>query len=369
MATVLVSGASVAGMATAYLLARQGNSVTVVERYPELRPGGQAVDVRGPALTVLDRMGLLETVRARAIVFRGMSTVDADGTETSRDTEKTATGGLLGNPDVEILRDDLVDVLFTATEDVEFVFDDSAAAIDDIGDAVRVEFRGGSVRDFDFVVGADGLHSAVRRLAFGPEDRYVRRMGMFLAVCTTRNFLELDRWQVWFSEHEPELFCGVYSARGNSEARVMFGFTDSQLRLDHRDENAQWDELGRRFGEAGAFPESLLAEARRASDFYCDESAQIVMDSWSRGRVVLVGDAAHCASPLSGQGTSLALLGAHTLATELFDAGDHDGGFAAYEAALRQYVVDNQALAFEDSSDDATWWDRFYPVINAFEVR
>ncbi|MBO0679664.1 FAD-dependent monooxygenase [Mycolicibacterium sp. S2-37] len=370
MATVLVSGASVAGVSVAYWLARQGHSVTVVERHPQLRPGGQAIDVRGPALAVLDRMGLLEAVRARAIEFRGMSTVGADGAEISRDTEKTATGGLIGNPDVEVLRDDLVDVLYAATEGVEFVFGDTATAIDDSGDAVRVEFGGGSARDFDLVVGADGLHSAVRRLVFGPEDRYVKRMGMYLAVCTTRNVLDLDHWQVWYSEREPELFCGLYSARENTEARVMFGFTDPSLELDYRDTGAQWEQIERRFAAAGQFPQRLLEAARGAPELYFDESAQIVMEQWARGRVVLVGDAAHCASPLSGQGTSLALLGAHTLATELRDAdGDHARGFAAYQESLQEYVLANQALAFEDSSDDATWWDRFYPVINSFQPR
>lgn len=369
MATALVSGAGVAGMATAYWLGRQGYSVTVVEQHPELRPGGQAVDVRGPALTVLDRMGLLEAVRSRAIGFGGMSTVDADGAETSRVADRTATGGLIGSPDVEILRDDLVDVLHEATDGVEVRFGDTVTVIEDSGDAVWVGFRDGAQGEYDLVVGADGLHSAVRRLVFGPEDRFIKPMGTFLAVCTTPNFLDLDHWQVWYSEREPELFCGLYSARADTEARVMFGFTDPQLRLDHRDVGAQWDELGWRFAAAGRFAEQLLAHARRASDFYCDESAQIVMDSWSRGRVVLIGDAAHCASPLSGQGTSLALLGAYTLAGELEDAGgDHERGFSGYESTLRRYVEDNQALAFEDSSDDATWWDRFYPVVNSFEL-
>ncbi|TFV57510.1 hypothetical protein E4P42_15310 [Mycobacterium sp. PS03-16] len=369
MATVLVSGASVAGTATAYWLARQGHSVTVVERHPGLRPGGQAIDVRGPALTALERMGLLDAVRARAITFRGMSAVDAAGTETSRDTEKTATGGLIGSPDIEILRDDLVAVLYAATPDVDYVFGDTVAALDDTGEAVRVDFERAGTRTFDLVVGADGLHSAVRRAAFGPEERFIKPMGMFLAVGTAANVLGLDHWQTWYGEREPELFCGVYSARDNTEARVMFGFTDPSLRLDHRDVAAQRAEIERRFRGAGAFAERLLQMTRDIGQFYCDEAAQIVMDRWSTGRIALVGDAAHCASPLSGQGSSLALIGAYVLAGELAAAGgDHGRGFAGYEAALRRYVTDNQALAFEDSSDDDAWWDRFYPVVNGLTL-
>jgi 2-polyprenyl-6-methoxyphenol hydroxylase-like FAD-dependent oxidoreductase len=370
MSTVLVSGAGVAGTTVAYWLSRQGHSVTVVERHPALRPGGQAIDVRGPALGVLDRMGLLEAVRERAITFRGMSTVDATGAEISRDTEKTATGGLIGNTDVEILRDDLVEVIHAATPDVEYLFGDTVSAVDDTGDAVHVEFERAAPRTVDLVVGADGLHSAVRRQVFGPEESHVKRMGMFLAICTVANDFGLDHWQVWYTEREPELFCGLYSARANVEARVMFGFTDPRLRLDHRDVAAQRAEIERRFAAAGPFAADLLEATRDAADFYCDEAAQIVMHSWSQGRIVLAGDAAHCASPLSGQGTSLALLGAYVLAGELAAVrDDHVGAFVRYERALRGYVADNQALAFEDSSDDETWWDTFYPVINAFELQ
>jgi 2-polyprenyl-6-methoxyphenol hydroxylase-like FAD-dependent oxidoreductase len=367
MADVLVSGASVAGTAVAYWLHRNGHSVTVVERHPGLRPGGQAIDVRGPALTVLDRMGLLADARSRATDFRGMSTVDAAGVEISRDTEKTATGGVIGNDDIEILRDDLVELIHAATPDVEYVFGDSVTAVDDRGDAVAVEFAGATPRTFDLVVGADGLHSGVRRLVFGPEAGFLRRMGAYLAICTTGNFLGLSRWQTWYSMREPVLFCGVYSVRDDTEARVMFGFLDHDLELDYRDAAAQRAEIERRLAGSGAFVDRLLDETRGATDFYCDEAAQIIMDTWSRGRVVLVGDAAHCASPLSGQGTSLALLGAYVLAGELTAAcGDHKRAFAGYESTLRNHVLDTQALAFEDSSDDATWWEQFYPVIKSF---
>ena len=150
----------------------------------------------------------------------------------------------------------------------------------------------------------------------------------------------------------------------------LFGFGDDRLVLDHRDVDAQRAEVRRRFEGSGPFASRLLAAMSDATDFYCDELAQIVMNTWSRGRVALVGDAAHCASPMSGQGTSLALIGAYVLAGELASAGgDHRDGFANYEATLRQYVLDNQALAFGVGPDDEFWAERVYPVINSFTVK
>lgn len=369
MPTVLVSGASVAGTALAYWLEQQGFTVTVVERYPGLRPGGQAIDVRGPALAVLDRMGLLAAAEAAKTAIRGMSTVDAEGIEIRRNYEATATGGIIATPDIELLRDDLVALMYAASTKVEYLFDDTITAIDENVDSVLVTFEHDAERAFDMVIGADGLHSTVRRLVFGAELRFARRMGKYLAVCTAPNFLDLDHWQLWHNDDIAQQFAGVYSARGNAECRMMFGFTDETLNLDYRDVAAQRNEIERRFSGTGRFAEQLLMAMRGAADFYCDEMSQIVMNSWSGDRVALVGDAAHCASPMSGQGTSLALIGAYVLAEELARAGgDQRSGFLRYEARLRQYVLDTQALAFEDSSADEVWWNRFYSVINSFTL-
>jgi 2-polyprenyl-6-methoxyphenol hydroxylase-like FAD-dependent oxidoreductase len=371
MTTVLVSGASVAGTALAYWLGRQGFTVTVVERSQGLRPGGQAIDVRGPARDVVDRMGLLDAVAARKTAIRGMSFVDADGNELSRDTESTLTGGVIDNPDVEILRDDLVGLLYAATAGAEYVFGDSIATLDERGDSELVGFERGPTRAFDLVIGADGLHSVVRRLAFGPESEFIKRMGAYVAICTTSNFLDLDHWQVWHRDEATGTVAGMYSARGNSEARAMLGFTDRQCNLDYRDVDAQWRELQRRFGDGGWVVPRLLAAMREAPDFYFDEMAQIIMDSWSRGRIGLVGDAGYCCSPLSGQGTSAALIGAYVLAGELGAAGaDYRRGFAHYEAELRDYVLGNQSLAFdEDTGDEPIPPEVRHRIVNSFTLK
>ncbi len=185
--SVLVSGASVAGLTAAYWLQRNGYAVTVVERYPGLRPGGQAIDVRGPALEVLDRMGLRAAAEDCKTRIRGSSVVDQDGNELSEDTESTPTGGPINNPDIELLRDDLVGLLYDETKlKTEFLFDDSIDTLENLGPAVNVTFENSDPRSFDLVVGADGLHSQVRRLVFGPEERFIKRLGTFAAIFTVR---------------------------------------------------------------------------------------------------------------------------------------------------------------------------------------
>ena len=351
MTDILVSGASVAGATAAYWLAHHGHSVTVVERYPGLRPGGQAIDVRGPALTVLERMMLRAAADHRRTRIRGASVVDSDGNELSRDTESTPTGGLIANPDIELLRDDLIELLYEATQlKVEYLFDDSIESLDDDGTAVAVTFERAATRDFGLVIGADGLHSNVRQLVFGPEEQFIDRLGTHAAIFTVPNFLDLDYWQTW--HYGDKTMAGIYSARNNTEARAMVGFMDTDLKVDYRDTEAQFAELEKRMADDGWIRPQLLEYMRTAPDFYFDEMSQIKMDRWSKGRVTLVGDAGYCCSPLSGQGTSVALLGAYILAGELAQAiqagGDYELGFTNYQKEFQDYVKRNQWLVVDN---------------------
>ncbi|MGZ4528267.1 MAG: FAD-binding protein [Mycobacterium sp.] len=352
MTDVLISGASVAGATAAYWLGRHGYSVTVVERHPGPRPGGQAIDVRGAALGVLERMGLLAAAQKRQTQIRGASVVDRDGNELSRDTESTPTGGPIDSPDIELLRDDLVELLYGASQwSAEYIFDDTITGLDDDGATVNVTFERAPARSFDLVIGADGLHSNVRRLVFGPEEQFIERLGTHAAIFTVPNFLDLDYWQTW--HYGDSTMAGVYSARNNSEARAMLGFMDTDLRIDYRDTEAQFAELERRMGDDGWVRPQLLEYMRSAPDFYFDEMAQIKMDRWSKGRVALVGDAGYCCSPLSGQGTSVALLGAYILAGELATASqdgtvDYELGFDNYHKEFNDYVKRNQWLVVDN---------------------
>ncbi|MBO2462962.1 FAD-dependent monooxygenase [Actinomadura violacea] len=349
---VLISGASIAGPALAYWLDRYGFAVTVVERAPGPRPGGQAIDVRGPALDVADRMGILPALRELRTDLRGMSVVGQDGTEIFRTTERTASGGDLAGPDVEVLRDDLAELIAGAGGDgVEYLFDDSIAGLQQRDDGVRVIFQGGATRTFDLVIGADGLHSGVRRLAFGPEQDYLRHLGAHLGVWTAPNLLGLDRWQMIFPVPGNAWGAMAMSARGNTELRVYMGFDSRDpVAYDPRDVLDQKRLLASRFADATGEIPRLLATMRDAPDFHFDAMAQIRMDRWSAGRVALLGDAGYCGSPASGQGTSMAMVGAYVLAGELKAAGgDHRAAFAAYEAELRDFVTANQDLAITNS--------------------
>ncbi|MFB7745969.1 FAD-dependent monooxygenase [Streptomyces sp. NPDC056132] len=348
---VLISGASVAGLTLAHWLQRAGFTPTVVERAPGLRRGGQAIDIRGSALGVVERMGLLDKVRAATTDMRGMSFVDARGEELSRSTEATLTGGLIDNDDVEIMRDDLTTLLFDASRyGTEYLFGDSITSVEQYEDTVEVRFAHTPPRAFDLVIGADGLHSQVRRLAFGPESDFLYFLGSYLAIFSVENYLDLDHWQMYHAGDD--MLVGVYSARQNTEARAMLLFDSPELDYDHRDLAQQKSMLAERFAGVGWETPRLLESMRDAPDFYFDSMSQVRLDRWSNGRVGLVGDAGYCPSPRSGQGTSIAMVGAYVLAGELANhPHDHRAAFARYQDLTRDYVRDNQRLAQNRSAE------------------
>ncbi|MET8912332.1 FAD-dependent monooxygenase [Micromonospora sp. NPDC004551] len=341
MTDVLISGAGVAGPTLAWWLRRQGFRPTVVERAPALRDGGYKVDVRGAALTVLDRMGLLEEVRRRDTGMRLARFVDAGGRQLAT-MDAALFGGREGD-DVEMLRGDLARLLVDATGDVEYLFGDSIAALDPAADGVDVTFAGGGRRRFDLVIGADGLHSAVRRLAFGPTATHLRPLGHHIAICTVP--AEFGEERVELMHPAPGRSVGVYRTAGAANARALFLFPSPVEEPDHRDLPAQRVALARAFGGAGWRVPELLAAAD-APDFYFAPMSQVRLDRWSTGRIGLVGDAGYGPSPASGQGTSLGLVGAYVLAASLAEAGGEPvAGFAAYERRMRPFVEANQGLA------------------------
>jgi 2-polyprenyl-6-methoxyphenol hydroxylase-like FAD-dependent oxidoreductase len=350
MRTVLISGCSIAGPALAYWLREHGFVPTIVERSPAPRPGGQAIDVRGKALEVLKRMGLLDAARALRTTLKGVSVQDRDGNETWRSEDMTLTGGRFDANDIEILRDDLAAILVRAMHGAEILYGDSISALTEEPDGIGIEFCNGGKRRFDLLVGADGLHSNVRELAFGNERRFLHEIGMGVAVFTIPNYLGLSDWQI--AHRNAEGGYAVYTARENRELRVALGFAANTVDECRGDIGAQKMLVARRTAEFGWEVPRFIQEMGNSADFYFGVMAQVKMDRWSKGRVALVGDAAYCPSPDSGQGTSLALVGAYILATELANnRADYAAAFTNYEARMRPYVALNQALIEVDAPD------------------
>jgi 2-polyprenyl-6-methoxyphenol hydroxylase-like FAD-dependent oxidoreductase len=321
---VLISGASIAGPALAYWLDRYGCDVTVVEKAPALRTGGQAVDFKGVThRTVLARMGILEEVRRRQTGGSDQVIVDANGRRLA-----VMPGEFTGG-EIEIPRGDLAALLFERTAHTcAYVFGDSISSLTQTGDGVRVTFERAAPRTFDLVVGADGIHSNVRRLAFGPEEAYVRFLGHYYALA------QIDAGEGGQMYNEP----GRMVALGGPKAPSFFVFASEPLDYDRYDVEQQRRILLDAYRGGGWRIPEVLAKVAQAPDVYLDSISRVELDRYAEGRVVLLGDAAY-GNTLGGFGTGLAVVGAYVLAGELAAArGDHRAGFAGYESAFRGYA-------------------------------
>ena len=344
---VLISGAGLAGPALAWWLSRNGFRPTVVERAPALRDGGYKVDVRGAAIEVLKRMGVYEAARAADTGMRTVTYVRRDG----RPIAVLDANLLMGRrgDDIEILRSDLTRILHEATSSkTEYLFGDAIGSLTQDAEGVDVTFDSGLSRRFDLVVGADGLHSATRRLVLG--ETPLSYLGAYISIFSVPNHLGIDREEVMYTE--PGRLVFAYSMAPGQTARAGFIFATPPLSYDRRDVAGQKELVKDAFAGSGWEVTRLLAAADDADDFYLDSMSQVELPRWSAGRVALIGDAAHCPAPASGQGTSLALVGAYVLARELAQ-GSHDTAFTAYESAMRPYVAKNQAFGRKMAKDMA----------------
>jgi 2-polyprenyl-6-methoxyphenol hydroxylase-like FAD-dependent oxidoreductase len=338
-----VSGASVAGPVLAYWLARYGFEVTVVERAPELRKtGGHAVDLFEPAMEISQRMGVLPAIEELATGTETMTVLrEGVARPVSINVGRIFRSSIRRH--VEIMRDDLSELYFDAGRDqVEYLFDNSITAIGDDGE---VSFEHAPPRRFDIVVGADGLHSNVRRLVFGPESEFSTFIGGHLAVLSVPKDMAEDG--VIHAHLGPGRMAAVYTARKLDDARVIFLFrTDTELDYHHRDVPRQRELLREAFAGQHQRVDRFLAELDDTPAFYFDSITQLRLDTWSRGRVTLVGDAGYCPGPAVGGSTSLAVVGAYVLAGELAEAGgDHRRAFPAYERDMADMVLRSRSFA------------------------
>lgn len=341
---ILIAGASIAGPATAFWLIRAGFEVTIIEQSPELRCGGNGVDIRSEALTVIDRMGLTEDVRDRAMVNHGMRFLDRSGRQRVR-FPTSEVENMVGSEDIEITRGDLAHLLYAATEsDVEYIFGDTVTELNQDGAGVDVTFARTPGRRFDAVIGADGIHSKIRRAAFGPEDDYRVFKQHYYAVVSVDSTVGEPFWTTFYNE--PGRSVAIYCDESGHGLLTFTFHSPTPLSYDYRDITAQRHLVREAFAESGWHVPALLDAADTADDFYFDALDQISMPSWSTGRIALVGDAAYCASPASGAGALLALTGAYRLAGELSRTDSPPDAFGRYESAQRPLVAASQNHLF-----------------------
>ena len=346
---ILICGGGIAGPALAFWLSRAGHRVVVVERHPVLRASGAQVDLRAQGIAVVDRMGLLGEVRRRRVDEAGVCYVDDRGAVWGTLLANTSgKGAQMPTSEYEIMRGDLVRLLHDATkDDVEYVFGKTVESFVHDDEGVVAHFSDGSSDSYDMLVGADGQGSRVRKaiLPADAPDPY-HHLGIYAAY-----------YFVPRADGDSNVRVTYHSPGGRMIMRRTHSPTESQVYLMLKDDSAELASLpraspdaqkefwARRFRGAGWQTERFLAGMDGAENFYCQEAAQVKIDSWSQGRVVLLGDAAHCPSPFAGMGTSGAFIGAYVLAGEIARSPDDlPRAFARYEAALRPFVDEMQSL-------------------------
>ena len=325
MRQALISGAGIAGATAAYWLAKAAFDVTVVEQARDMRSSGSPVDVRGPAVEVAERMGVMAQIREADTGVRDMVFLNSRGRVVSRVDMRTTWAG---PGDVELARGELAAILRDAVPDeVPFEFGNAVTALDQDADGVTAEFTAGPARRFDIVIGADGAHSGVRALAFGPEADYLKHLGIYVATLP----LDGETGTDLVMYNTPGRAVAIHPAGGRPGAAFMFRAPQIP-HFDHRDLDQHKRLLAAAYAGAGWRVPELLDRVRVADDLYFDSVSRIEVPTWSRGRIGLVGDAASCVS-LFGDGSSLAMTGAFTLADALGD--DIPSGLRAYEARHR----------------------------------
>jgi 2-polyprenyl-6-methoxyphenol hydroxylase-like FAD-dependent oxidoreductase len=370
--TVLVAGAGIAGPTLCYWMKVAGFEPTLIDRSASLREGGYVIDFWGLGYDIAERMGLQPDIDQVGYHMREMRIVD--------DQNKRVTGfgtdvfrELAGGRFVTLRRSDLSQLLFLkVAHQVETIFDEEVIGLEERENCVRVQFRRNRDRAFNIVVGADGLHSNVRKLVFGSQDRFEKQLGYAVAAFEVSGYGPRDD-NVYVMFNEPNRMAARLALR-NDRTLFLFVFaTDKSTPIPTSDVWAQKAMLRERFGDSKWEYSRILRELDRVHNLYFDCVSQIRMDSWSRGRTALVGDAAFCVSLMAGQGAALAMAAAYVLAGELAKAnGKHTAAFANYEVLLRHFIRSKQrgAVHFASAFAPRTRWGLFLrnQVINAFAI-
>jgi len=350
--SVLICGCGIAGPTLAYWLAQHGFKPTLVEAAPHLRTGGYVIDFWGRGFDVAEKMGLLPAIAGEGYDVKGLRLVDANGRQVGGfDTAVflAATNGRY----VSIPRSELAKILYQKVQSqCETIFGDSIIKLEQVRDGVRVTFKYASSREFDIVIGADGLHSLVRHLVFGKQDRFEKYLGYMAAAFAVPGYRPRDE-DVYVRYTIPGRQVARFAMR-NNRTMFLFVFADNKIRRAPQDNDSYKELLAAEFRYAGWECPEILAAMKSCDELYFDRVSQIRMESWSQGRVSLIGDAAFCPSLLAGQGAALAMIAAYVLAGELGRTpSDPKAAFQRYEQLLRPFILAKQKAAVKLSGSFA----------------
>jgi len=340
--TALISGAGIAGPAAAFWLNAAGWKATIVEHAPSRREGGYVIDFWGLGYDLAERMGLLHEIERVGYHVRELRVVGDRG-ERLAGIGTSVFEELTGGRYVTLARRDLSRLLLaTAAQVADVIFDDTIVALRQHADGVSVQLRGGLAHHFDLVVGADGLHSQVRRLAFGPDERFEKPLGYAVAAFEVQNYEPRDP-DIYMMYGVPGRMLGRFTLRDNRSLFLFVFVFDGALPATLDAQKTLVESLYRTDGWESA---KVLRRLEETKVLYLDRVSQIVVPSWSSGRIVLIGDAAFCPSLLAGRGSALAIVSAYVLAGELARSdGRTDGALVAYERLLRRCIEMKQAGA------------------------
>jgi 2-polyprenyl-6-methoxyphenol hydroxylase-like FAD-dependent oxidoreductase len=342
--SILIAGAGIAGPALAILLNRNGFKTTIVERADGLRTTGQQIDVTGPGVELIRLMGVEDAIRSRTVTDNGLKFVDANNKPFASFPASGSTASLVR--EIEIMRGDMADIFYQATKnETEYIFNDRIASLTESKDGITVGFKNGKDRTFDLVVAADGLSSRTREVAFGkPKDAFVKSLDQWTALFLIPHSPEDGTWSRGYNAPGGlVLLLRPDIERKRTSVYLVQGTPDVSIVSKPMEE--QKEQIQRLFANSGWEASRILSHMATAENFYVQHTAQVKMESWSTGRTVLLGDAGYCPSPVSGLGTTMALVGAYVLAGCLI-THEHDlpRALEQYETQMRPFVDSAQSL-------------------------